>query len=452
MFLLVNAIVVIHAQENSKPDFTWNNASYFNIGIGESIYFNNTEIKLLQLENHYNRLKIGKDTLLIKVSRRTPSVNLGNLLIFMADNKNVKALATDKGMHGLLTKDAMICLTTAENRWLDPNKYVFPVSFNDGYLWNLEEDSYLFSYMNLAERKRKGYESHPGIDFDLSDARGIEKHWIVAIENSTVVWVEAEKPDQQGKEACVLFESESQPGIYYLYRHLNSKTVKLKNGQKVTRGEPIGTIWGDEVWGNLHFAVIKSEKVPTFRECNQNLVNCFPSIFELYFNHPSVNAKHFTKGRIFFGKNRSQNGNQKNASAYEIYAGKGWILDKWNAADKVDYASKGTEGNVRLGKKMFEGFAGQCTNPDNWYSYEIHVLNGVYRIRAKMGDVFLPTWQKIEFENIEAGVFENKPGEFKWTSEKVVKVNDGKLTIRIYVDENNQKPAGISEIVFQMAF
>ena len=447
----MNEVFVIHAQVNSNEDFTWGNGSYFNLNIGESFYYNDTEVKLLKLENHFNLLKIGRDTVWLKVSRRTPSVKIGNLRIFVADNKNVKALSTNKEMHGLLEKDALICVSGSEIPWLDPNKCIFPISFNDGFLWNTEEDSYMFSYMNLAERKSKGYDSHPGIDFDLHDARGIEKHWLVAIENSSVAWVEDDNEDKSGKVACVLLKSESQPGIYYLYKHLNKRDLNVKKGQQLLRGEPIGTIIGDEIWGNLHFAVIKSAEVPSCSESNLNLVNCFPQIFELYFKEPAGQSKYFSKGMIYFGKIRSQNGNQKNASAFEIYSGKGWILGKWDVADKVDYASKGTEGNVRLWKTLFKGYAGECINPNNWFDYEIVVPNGVYRIRARLGDVSFPTWQKVEFENIDAGVFANKPGEFKWTSEKVVKVKDSRLTVRIFVDENNEKPAGLGEIVFQKA-
>ncbi|MBK6282340.1 MAG: hypothetical protein IPF54_06425 [Draconibacterium sp.] len=68
------------------------------------------------------------------------------------------------------------------------------------------------------------------------------------------------------------------------------------------------------------------------------------------------------------------------------------------------------------------------------------------------GRFSLPTWQKIAFEGIDAGTISNEKAVFNWTSEKVVKVNDGKLTIRIYVDPANEKPAGISEIVFQRAY
>lgn len=442
---------IIHAQENGIPDFTWVNASYFNMNIGESIFFNGTEIKLLNLENHFNQLKIGHDTVWMKVSRRTLPTVLGNLRIFVADNTNVKALDSDNEIHGLLKKDALICVSTDFSPMLDFN-FVFPVSFNDGFMWSAEEDSYMFSTIGLAERKSNEASSNTGVDFDLHDARGIKKHWIVAIENSKVIWVEDKNIDKVGKEACVLLESESQPGIYYLYKHLNQNNVKLKTGGNLEKGEQIGTIWGDEIWGHLTFLVIKSDTIPSYLDSDHNVVNCFPQLFELYFKQTIGFSKSYSKGRIFFGKIRSQNGNQKNASSYELYSGKGWVLGKWNITDKVDWAVKGKDGNVRLWKKLFEGTTAKCTNPNNFYDYEINVKPGVYRIRAKMGDVALPTWQKIDFEGVSAGEFIEEAGQFIWTSEKVVKVNDGKLTVRVFVDENNEKPAGISEIVFQQAY
>jgi hypothetical protein len=68
-----------------------------------------------------------------------------------------------------------------------------------------------------------------------------------------------------------------------------------------------------------------------------------------------------------------------------------------------------------------------------------------------MGDINLPTWQKISFEGVDAGIISNEKADFDWTPERIVKVNDGKLTVRIFVDKNNEISAGISEIVFQRA-
>lgn len=452
LFLCCSQYLFVSAQEQTSPDFTWGNACYFNLNVGETIFFNKTEIELIQIENHFNKLKVGKDTIWIKVGRRTLPEIVGNLNIFVADNKNVKALSTEKKLHGLLKKDALIYLSLSALPLLDPNSYIFPVSFNDGFIWSTDEDSYMFSALNPAEKRKKGYDTNAGIDFDLHDARGLEKHWIVAIENSTVVWIEDNNTDKSGKQAAVLLESEMQPGIFYLYQHLNSKKIEVKKGQKLMRGEPIGTIWGDETWGHLTFSVLKTETIPTFESCNQNVLNCFPQIFELYFKRTTAFPKTFSKGRFFFGEHGLQNGNQKNTSAFENYSGKGWDLGKWNTADKVDFVVKGMDGNVRLKKKLFEGTNLECTNPEDFYDYYINVHNGVYRIRAKMGDIYLPTWQKVAFENVDAGTISMEKAGFTWTSEKVVKVIDGKLTIRIFVDPENEKPAGISEIVFQRAF
>jgi hypothetical protein len=452
LLFCVSQVLIISAQQLSSPDFTWGNASYFNINVGEVLQYNNVEIKLLRLKNQFNQFKIGHDTVWVKVSRRSLPLQIDNLRIFVADNSNVKALSSDKKIHGLLKKDVLICLSNNTLPLLEPNKFLFPISFNDGFTWSVDEDSYMFSAFNLAGKRMKGCDTNAGVDFDLQDARGIEKHWIVAIENSSVVWVEDKNLDIAGKAASVLLQSESQPGIFYLYRHLNNKKIEVKQGQKLMRGEPISTIWGDENWGHLTFSVIKSDSIPALQNCQSNIVNCFPQMFELYFKQTTAFPKYFSKGRFFFGKASSLNGNQKNTSAFESFAGKGWCLGKWNIVDKVDYVYRGSEGNVRLSKKLFKGTAAECVNPNDFYEYEINVQNGVYRIRAKMGDLMLPTWQKVSFEGIESGIISNEKAGFIWTSEKVVKIEDGKLTVRIFVDPTNEKPAGISEIVFQRAY
>lgn len=439
--------------QNSNPDFTWGNAFFYNLNVGETIHFNNADITLLELKNHFNAFKIGEDTLWIKVSRRTlPTVSQG-FRILVADNKNVKALTPDTAVHGLLTKDALICLSDFRENLLDPNKYVFPVSFNDGFLWSAEEDSYMFSYQYCEnpENKIPPY-TYPGIGFDLHDARGLDKHLISAIENSTVVWVEDKNIGNNDKQASVLLESDSQPGIYYVYDHLYNKKVEVKKGQKLVRGEIIGTVWGDEIWGNLEFSVIKSDTVPSFKNRHKNVINIFPQVYELYFRQTSSYLKNYSKGRIRFGLLRSLNGNMKNVAAFENYTGKGWCLGKWNTADKVSWVCRSEEGNARLKKVLFEGTKVECQNPDNYFDYQMNVLNGVYRIRAKVGDMFLPSEQKIEFEGINAGTFSLEAGESKWTTERVVKITDGKLTVRIYVDPENEKVAGLNEIVFQRAY
>ena len=438
-----------NAQEQTSADFKWGNSFYFNINIGETITFQNTEIKLLQQKNHFNKFAINRDTIWLKVSRRTLPKTINDIRIFVADNKNVKALTDDSDVHGLLKKDALICLSDFETPQLNPNNFYFPISFNGGFLWSVEENNTMFSYAGKTNGK---YTSHPGIDFNLHDSRGIEKHWIVAIENSTVKWVKNNSLTSSKMEVCVLLESNLQPNIYYVYNHLYSKNIAIKEGDKLVRGEPIGTIWGDDIWGHLHFSVVKSDTVPSFDSKYFNTVNCFPQIYELYFGKTHSFNRNYSKGKISFGRRCNINGNRKNVIAYEQYCRKGWVLGNWNTADRVEWVSKGSVGNARLLKKLFVNEKAACTNPKNYYDFDINVRNGVYRIRAKVGDLKKASWQKIQFEGITSETYSLNSGEYKWTSEKVVKVSDSKLTIRIFVDKSNKKVAGISEIVFQRAY
>lgn len=438
--------------QNTNPDFRWGNCWYFNLNEGESVHFKNQEIKLLKLHNHFNRLKIGEDTLWLKVSRRTLPTMIGGIRIFVADNKNVKDLTSDSLRHGLLSKDALICLSDFQEPMLNFNQYIFPVSFSDGFLWGVEEDSHMFSFEADEQRREAlGNHSHGGLDIDLHDARGKEMHWLVALENSIVCWVKSDAGDA-GKTASVLLESVSQPGIFYLYEYLNSENVIVKEGQQLVRGGPLGTIWGDDTWGHLHFVVLKNDSVPEYSNRCKNVVNGFPQLYELYFKQSSGYSKRFSKGRLYFGRPRHVNGNQRNLLAFEPYSGKGWSLGKWNPADKLEGVANGTEGNARLGKVLFEGTPAQCRNPENYYEYQINVRNGTFRIRAELGDLYLPSWQRVSFEEIDAGEFLLDAGESTWTSERVVNVKDGTLTVRIYIDEENQKVAGLSQIVFQQAF
>ncbi len=447
--LLQNSILCLNAQTQSQADFQWGNTFYFNIDIGETITFQNTDVKLLQQKNHFNQFAIGTDTVWLKVSRRTLPKTTNNIRIFVADNKNVKALTDDYIVHCLLKKDALVCLSDFSQPILNRDKYIFPISFNDGFLWSVEENSTMFSY----QRKLNGkYLSHPGIDFDLNDACGIEKHWIVALENSTVVWVEDNNLSATNMQACVLLASDSQPGIYYVYNYLFNKNVLVKKGDKLVRGELIGTIWGDDIWGHLHFSVVKSDTIPTYNSKYFNAVNCFPQLYELYFKQTYSFNRNFTKGKIVFGRQNNLNGNNKNVLAFEEYSGKGWELGDWSSADRVEHISKGNLGNARLWEKLFRGEKAESENPVNHYDFEINVRNGVYRIRANVGDLKLSTWQKVQFEGVTAATYSLAAGKFKWTSEKVVKVKDGKLTVRIFVDETNKKAAGICEIVFQQAY
>jgi len=448
LFFFYGLVFTDKANCQTVPDFQWGNASYYNISIGESISYQNKEIKLLGLNNHYNQLQVGNDTVWIKVSRRTLPLIVDGVRLFVADNKNVAGLSSVTEIHGLLKKDALICLSNLTEKLLNPKDFLFPVSYNDGFIWKTEETSHMFSYLgNAAKPNVSG-----GIDINLHDARGIEKHWILAIENSTVMWVKNMDVNGASKETSLLLRSDSYPNIYYLYEHLYNRKVEVKTADKLLRGEPIGTIWGDERWGHLHLAVIKSDTIPGFETRFFNAVNFFPQFYELYFQQLQFFNQIYSKGILKFGQRNDLNGGAKNTIAFEEYSGKGWILGDWNLVDKVESVAVREQGNARLRKELFQGEKASCRNPNDYFDFEINVRNGVYRIRAKVGDLKQASWQKVEFEGIEASTYTLAPGVLKWTSEKVVKVTDSRLTIRIYVDKINNKVAGLNEIVFQRAY
>lgn len=438
------------AQDDSTA-FRWGNGYYYNLNAGESVIFGGLEVKLLEIKNHYNLVKIDEDTLSLKVSRRTAASEYKNIRIFVADNRNV-ALLNPKSQR-LLTKDALICLSDSRKPLLDLDKYIFPVSFNEGFTWQTEEESYPFSFYKEKESgNHSDYYEYEGVGINIHNTGGGKTHRIVAIENSRVAWIETEKDASGGNRSFVLLKSESQPDIYYLYSNLNFKSLEVKRGQSLIRGDVIGTAHENYSWEHFQLSVIKLFFEPSLQECGNYIIGSFPQLFGLYYSQSPAALRSYTRGRIFFGMPRKFNGNQKNNLACEPYTGKGWLLGNWNIADKVEWVSDGVTGNVRLGKVLFKGTEAECENPDNFYEYKLTVPNGTYRIRAKTGDLFMPSWQKLEFEGVSSPVKKLEAGEFEWTGERVVKVKDGSLNIRIYIDENENRVAGISEIVFQQAY
>ncbi|WP_297093604.1 hypothetical protein [uncultured Draconibacterium sp.] len=452
IFILLWFCFLGQAQPLTEPDFTWGNCNYYNMNIGDTVQFKGTDVVLLDIKNHYNTLSVDNDTIELKVSRRSLPVSINLVRVFVADNRNVKNLASNKAVHGLLKKDALVCISDNKKHMTSLDSFSFPVSYNDGFNWNLNEDNHMFSYQGNDCNSSGAAKSNEGIGIALTDARGIQKHWLLAMEDSKVIWVEDQKDGRNSMAACILLQSNSNPSIYYVYDHLFANTVQVKEDQEVRQGELLGTIWGDENWSYLQLAVVQSDAIPDYKNRYANCVNFFPQLYELYFKNTFNFTKSFTRGKVDFAQPPQFNGNRKNLLAFEEYAGMGWQLGDWNTADKVMFCTKGTHGNARLKKVLFGTSKAECRNPKNYFDYEINVRNGVYRVRAQVGDVELPSWQKIELEGVEAATYNLAAGEQKWTSEKVVKVTDRRLTVRIYVDPENRKVAGISEIVFQQAY
>ena len=435
------------AQKNDLPDFSWGNTSYYNLSAGDSVVFNDVTIELLNIEGRFNTIKVGKDTFVLNVAQRSLPVTTGGLAVFVADNSNLKTIGKANIAHGLLKKDVLLGVAKTESSLLNTSDFVFPVTFNHGFIWSGEEDSYLYSL--TKNRKTGEYFPYPGIGINLNDARMRDKHWIAALEDCTVEWIEE---NSDNNAVCLLLASSSNPGIYYVYDGMYQKNVEVRKGQKLQKGEIIGTAWGDDIWCYLQLAVVYSEKTPEYRNRYANVLNFFPQLYELYYQHLYNVSRSFSKGKIEFGRLPALNGNIQNASGFEDYLGKGWQFGKWNTANKLEWVAKGDIGNVRLSKTLFSGTKAECTNPQPYFEYSIAVKNGTYRIRAKVGDIEKNSWQKIAFENLEGTTFDLGVGEQKWTSERVVRISDHQLNIRIYVDQENNTVAGLSEIVFQQAY
>jgi len=432
--------------QNSEPDFRWSHSYYYNLNIGDSIRFNDGTVRLLAIDHQFTQLEIEGDTLNLRVSRRSLPTAINGMQVFVADNKNLAGLTPNSPAHSLLTGDALICLSDFSDRWLAKNDFIFPVSFNNGFLWRGDEDTYIFSLLKEADKKH--FTSYPGIGIDLNDARGLEKHWLVAMEDCTVEWVE----ETSENSVCVCLSSVGSPGIYYIYDKLFNKTLEVRKSQNLQKGELIGTAWGDELWGHVLLSVVYSNDVPTFENRFSGCVNFFPQLFSLYYENSFQVSNYFSKGTIEFGRRISENGNTLNASASEEYLGKGWKPCKWNTAEKLDWISKGSAGNVRISKILFKGTSAEVTNPNDYCEYEINARKGVYRIRALVGDVEEASWQKIEFNGIDAGTFALAAGEQEWTREVAVKVENLKITVRVYFDPTDKTIAGLSELVFQQAY
>ncbi len=440
------------AQNHDSFDYRWGNGFYYNMDLGETVVFNEVEMTLLNINNHYNQLKIGEDTLWLKVARRSLPETVSGVRIFVADNKNVKALASNPSAHGLLTGDALVCLSDFSKPLLDPFQYSFPVSFKDGFFWNAEENSHIFSYYKSGElNEPDNFYSYPGIGIDLQNTRGHSGHWLVAVEESRVVWIGASRSEDAATLSCLLLESGSQKDIYYLYCGLSPENILVKRGQKLQFEQPVGIARGDSRRNSLHFAVIHSASEPAIEECFSNIVNGFPQLYDLCFPDDRSRERYFSRGRITFGFPQHISGNRLNVGSFERYLGKGWVLGPWNTADKVEWITNGKEGNARLQKVMFRETPARCENPLSYFEYRITVSNGTYRIRAKAGDLFQPSWQKIEFNDVYGGTKVLGAGETDWTNERVVRVRDGILLVRIYTDPENRRVAGLSEIVFQQA-
>lgn len=419
----------------------WGNGLYVDLAVGDTFAFMDKEIKLVSMDAHFCEVQVDGVGAELKVARRCLPEVINGVRVFVADNENVDDLTTDGKyllIHAATTRDALLCLSDPAKPLLDPQRFCFPIRRSDGYAWSMQEDSHMFAFLHPIDSNR----SHEGIDFDMREARGKKMHAVVAVEDAYVRWVDGKLSGPN--QACILLESKTQPGIYYVYKHLYDKMVYAFAGDTVTKGRLLGYIWGDEKWGHLHFAVVGYGAVPDYEHRYRYLLNCFPQMYELYHGNLKNADKTYTAGDWSFGRWRWLTGNIKRLDAYNPLVGYGWVMGKWNPTQKVEY-HRGQ--NAVLRKTLFRNHTAAATNPRDFYEFEIAVPDGCYNVKARVGCKDAASWQKIVFEDIFEGTHALSAGEFAWTQRREVVVEDGRLTIGINL-KDDQTCAGLAHLEF----
>lgn len=446
-FLLLSVIATFAPAADFPDDppgaVGWGNAHYVDLAVGQAYPLFGRKIQLVAVDNNVCTVSVDGVEARLRMARQERPAVVNGVRIFVADTRPVADLTTEANFpqsHAATSRDALLCLSAPAQSLLDPARFTFPVSRNDGYRWTMDENSHMFAYLRPTR-------SHEGIDLNLMEARGQEIHTVVAIEDAVVRWIESGNIP----EACLLLQSASRPGIFYLYQHLNRDKVYVQPGQKVTRGQKMAHIWGDGRWGHLHFAVLACREPPPFKDRYQNLLNCFPQLYELWHGTLDVIAAPVSSGEFRFAQEYWRNGNRRRLHAYTDTIGYGWLLGDWCAAGKVEasFPNDGTHPgeSARLRKVMHVQTRSPATNPHDWFDFEVAVVNGFYKVKAEIGDAYTSTWQRIEFEGVDAGIHVLANGEMKWTPEKLVEVEDGRLTLRIHL-KDGQTNAGVRELDF----
>lgn len=429
---------------DADPRIAWGNVVYVNLNIGDSLPFLGKSVRLLGVTNNIATVSVDDEARKLTMARLALPTVINGVRVFVADTGPVASLTTDEKyplVHAALTGDALLCLSDPARPLLDPGRFTFPVARADGFRWSMEENSHMFAYLRPQR-------SHEGIDIDLTAARGKEIHALVAIEDGTVRWVEHGQPP----EACLLLESASHPGLYYIYQHLNRDKVFTQPGQTVKRGDRLAYIWGDWRWGHLHFSVVGGGGQPEYPGRYRHLLNCFPQLAELWHGSLNIEMPIRTSGSFRFADQYWGAGNTQRLCAWSDVLGYGWLLGDWGAAGKVEHSLADEGGkpfqSARLSTIMHTRTGRPARNPHTWFDFEVAVENGVYLVRAEVGDYYAGTWQQIELEGIDAGTFELARGDLAWTREELVTVRDGRLTIRVRL-RNDRTPAGLRNLTFK---
>jgi hypothetical protein len=167
------------ANSTDRDVYIWGDAVYVNLAAGESYDFAGATVALVAVENNFCTVAVNGKPRQLVVARRALPTEIEGVRVFVADNRHVADLTetqANRNVHAALTKDALLCLSDPSRPLLDPDRYIFPISREDGFEWTMHENSHMFAYLRPVR-------SHEGIDLDLSDARGGEMHALVAPED-----------------------------------------------------------------------------------------------------------------------------------------------------------------------------------------------------------------------------------------------------------------------------
>lgn len=427
-------------------DFTFGNAAFYNLKIGETVNYMGRSVTLESSTRQFCDFSVDGKKARLMVSRLSLPVLVDGLRLYLAHNAHVKGLTDDNSVHGLLTKDALLCLSDASVPLLAPDSYTFPISRRDGYRWPMGEESHMFGYLGPRWNDKTRFRSHEGIDFNMHDGRGIKKHPIVAVEDGAVVWSLRELGGDQN-EGCILIKSALNPDIYYVYKHMYSKYMYVSDGDPVKKGDILGYVWGDGMWGHLHFSIVRRDVPPQYRGRYENSLNIFPQMHELWSGISGEGLPVFTEGDFDFGRIKGESGNVRYNIAYTPVTGYGWLIDDWCAAGNLEAIPyEQAEGFVLLKKVVHEDSRAEAVNPEDYFDFEVNVENGAYDVKVLVGDYYQRSFQRVDIEGVDFGTWDLGRGVVKWTPRQEVEVEDGKLTVRIHLQPEQR--AGICRLIF----
>lgn len=436
------AVAADRVAEPGEPR-QFGNMLFVNLAVGDTYQFLGKPVRLAGIEKDWAVVDVGGEEARVELARLVLPTVVNGVRIYLSDTRlmanytpNPRRQESD-GVRGAVTKDALLCLSDPAKPLLDPDRFTFPIDRSDGYEWNMGTDSHTFAF--LSEHRQ-----HEGTDFSIAKGRTEPMHALVAVEDAKVVWVRK----HSGEQAAVLLESVAQPGVYYTYQHLEAATLRVRPGQAVKRGEKLAYIWGDNRWGHLHFGIPLWGPPPPFENRYRYSIAAFPILYELWNGDLEPRPKTWTFGEWTFARAKGTNHNVKRLNAFNELLGYGWLLGDWCPSKRVEPTEQNDKHLAALlFKTLFAETGVAVTNPTDHYDFEIAVPNGRYALRAMMGDGNLPTWQRVSFEGVEMGVFELEPNRFAWTEEQIVRVTDGRLTIRIEL-RDDETPGSLSEIMF----